>query len=159
MARWLWLSLLVVGLDQATKWLAESLLEPYQPLLLAPSLNLTLMYNEGAAFSFLSSAGGWQRWFFAGFAFVMSIVLVVWLLRLRRDERFTAAALSLVAGGAVGNLIDRVHTGRVVDFIQLYAGDWYWPAFNVAASAITIGVALLLLTTLRQEPEATERAP
>jgi len=149
MARWLWLSALVIVLDQATKWLAAAVLDPYRPLPLVPLLNLTLMYNEGAAFSFLADAGGWQRWFFACFAILMSVVLVVWLLRLGPREHLMAAALSLVVGGAVGNLIDRVLTGRVVDFIDLYVGDWHWPAFNVADSAITLGVALLLLGNLR----------
>jgi signal peptidase II len=152
MARWLWLSVLVVMLDQATKSLAESLLEPYQPVPLVPALNLTLMYNEGAAFSFLAGAGGWQRWFFSGFALVITVVLVIWLLRLKPHERFMAVPISLVAGGAVGNLIDRVLTGRVVDFIDVYVGDWHWPAFNVADSAITIAVALLLLASFRAEP-------
>jgi len=149
MARWLWLSALVVLLDQATKWLAEGMLDPYRPVPLMPLLNFTLMYNEGAAFSFLSNAGGWQRWLFAGFSLVMSVVLVVWLLRLGSRERLMAAALSLVTGGAVGNLIDRIHTGRVVDFIDVYVGNWHWPAFNVADSAITLGVVLLLLSSLR----------
>ena len=153
MARWLWLSALVVVLDQVTKWLAEAMLDPYQPVPLAPLLNFTLMYNEGAAFSFLSDAGGWQRWFLAGFALVMSVVLVIWLLRLGSGERLLAAALSLVTGGAVGNLIDRIHTGRVVDFIDVYVRDWHWPAFNVADSAITIGVVLLFLSSFREGPE------
>ena len=159
MARWLWLSLLVVVLDQVTKWFAVGLLDPFRPVPLVPLLNFTLMYNEGAAFSFLSSAGGWQRWFFAVFALVMTVVLVVWLLRLKPHERLTAMALSLVAGGAVGNLIDRVLTGRVVDFIDFYVGDWHWPAFNVADSAITLGVVLLLLTSLRAEPEKMGSTP
>ncbi len=148
MVRWLWLSVLVVVLDQATKWLAVAVLAPYHPLPVVPLLNLTLMYNEGAAFSFLADAGGWQRWFFAGFALIMSTVLVIWLLRLGRHERLMAATLSLIVGGAVGNLIDRVLTGRVVDFIDLYVGNYHWPAFNVADSAITLGVILLLLNSL-----------
>ena len=151
MARWLWLSALVVVLDQATKWLATDMLAPYRPVPLAPLLNLTLMFNEGAAFSFLSDAGGWQRWFFAAIAIAMSLVLVIWLLRLAPGERLMATALSLIAGGAVGNLIDRVLTGRVIDFIDIYAGDWHWPAFNVADSAITLGVVLLLLAGFRGE--------
>jgi len=150
MGRWLRLSALVVGLDQATKWLAVGMLDPYRPVPLVPLLNLTLMYNEGAAFSFLANAGGWQRWFLTGFALVMSAVLVIWLLRLRSRERLTAAALSLAVGGAMGNLIDRVLTGRVVDFIDFYIGDWHWPAFNVADSAIILGVGLLLLGSFRE---------
>jgi signal peptidase II len=151
MARWLWLSALVVALDQWTKWLAEAILVPYQPVAVMPMLNLTLMYNEGAAFSFLADAGGWQRWVFAAFALVMTAVLVLWLLRLGTRERSMAAALALVAGGAVGNLIDRVMTGRVVDFIDVYLQDWHWPPFNVADSAITVGVALLLLSSFRAD--------
>ncbi len=151
MARWLWLSLLIVILDQATKWLAEALLLPFQPVPLMPLLNFTLMYNEGAAFSFLANAGGWQRWLFAGFALVMTLALTFWLLRLDKGERATAAALSLVIGGAIGNLIDRVQTGRVVDFIDFYVGTWHWPAFNVADSAISIGIVFLLITSFRSE--------
>ncbi len=151
MARWLWLSLLIVILDQATKWLAEGLLLPFQPVPLMPLLNFTLMYNEGAAFSFLANAGGWQRWLFAGFALVMTLALILWLMRLNKGERATAAALSLVIGGAIGNLIDRVQTGRVVDFIDFYVGTWHWPAFNVADSAISIGIVFLLVTSFRSE--------
>jgi signal peptidase II len=151
MARWLWLSLLIVILDQATKWLAEGLLLPFQPVPLMPLLNLTLMYNEGAAFSFLANAGGWQRWLFAGFALIMTLALTLWLLRLDKGERATAAALSLVIGGAIGNLIDRVQTGRVVDFIDFYVGTWHWPAFNVADSAISLGIVFLLVTSFRSE--------
>ena len=151
MARWLWLSLLIVILDQATKWLAEALLVPFQPVPLMPLLNLTLMYNEGAAFSFLANAGGWQRWLFAGFALVMTTVLAIWLLRLEKGDRVTAATLSLIIGGAIGNLIDRVQTGRVVDFIDFYVGTWHWPAFNVADSAISIGIVFLLITSFRSE--------
>ncbi len=150
MARWLWLSMLVIVLDQATKWLAAAMLDPYRPLPLVPLLNLTLMYNKGAAFGFLAGTGDWQRWFFACFAIVVSVVLVIWLLRLGPRERLMAAAISLIAGGAVGNLIDRVLTGRVVDFIDLYVGDWHWPAFNVADSAIISGVVLLLIGNLRE---------
>jgi signal peptidase II len=152
MTRWLWLSALVVALDQATKWLAEAALDPYLPVPLVPSLNLTLMYNEGAAFSFLAGAGGWQRWFFAGLAAAVTLALGVWLHRLKPGERLTAAGIALVIGGALGNLIDRVQTGRVVDFIDFYVGAWHWPAFNLADSAITLGVALLLLATLFEAP-------
>jgi len=151
MARWLGLSVLVVLLDQWTKWLAESMLEPYRAVAVVPMLNMTLVYNEGAAFSFLANAGGWQRWLFVGFALLMTGVLVFWLLRLKHEERTMAAGLALVAGGAVGNLIDRVRTGRVVDFIDFYVADWHWPAFNVADSAIACGVCLLLLVSFRGE--------
>ena len=151
MARWLWLSLLIIVLDQVTKWLAEALLVPFQPVPLMPLLNLTLMYNEGAAFSFLANAGGWQRWLFAGFALVMTTALAIWLLRLDKGDRVTAVTLSLIIGGAIGNLIDRVQTGRVVDFIDFYVGTWHWPAFNVADSAISVGIVFLLITSFRAE--------
>jgi len=148
--RWLWLSALVVALDQGTKWMSEAALDPYLPVPLMPSFNLTLMYNEGAAFSFLAGAGGWQRWFFAGLATLVTIALGVWLHRLKATERMTAIGIALVMGGAVGNLIDRILTGLVVDFIDVYYADWHWPAFNLADSAITLGVALLLVATLRE---------
>lgn len=164
-ARWLWLSVVVVAVDQATKWLAESTLTPYVPERVAASLNMTLKYNEGAAFSFLADAGGWQRWLFAAFALVMSAVLVIWLLRLRAQERLMAAAIALVVGGAVGNLIDRVLTGRVVDFIDVslpfipLAMFNPWPAFNVADSAISVGVVLLLFASFRDELKAKGTQP
>jgi signal peptidase II len=155
-ARWLLLSALVVVLDQATKWFAEALLQPYVTHPVVPMLNMTLMYNEGAAFSFLAGAGGWQRWFFIGFASLMTLVLTVWLLRLPVRDRLTAVSLALIVGGAVGNLIDRVLTGRVVDFIDVYYGTWHWPAFNVADSAISLGVVIMVVLAFRKEPEAEE---
>ena len=145
MLRWLILIVLIVAADQATKLWVLAALEPYQVIPVAPSFNLTLVFNEGAAFSFLADAGGWQRWLFAGLAVVVSAGLLVWLKRLEEHERLTGAALSLVAGGALGNLIDRVAYGHVVDFVDLYWRTWHWPAFNVADSAITAGVVLLLL--------------
>lgn len=157
MARWFWLSALVLVLDQLTKVAALIWLEPHVPLpVLAPIFNLTLLFNEGAAFSFLADAGGLQRWLLAAFALAMSAALGVWLVRLRREERWLAAALALVIGGALGNLIDRVLYGHVVDFIQIYLPFIPlrlfnpWPAFNIADSAISIGVAILLVTTFRE---------
>ncbi len=144
MLRWLWLSLAVILLDQSTKFAANALLVPYQPLPVTPFFNLTLMFNKGAAFSFLSEAGGWQRWFFIALALVVTVVLIGWLRGLSPGQRAAALALSLIIGGAVGNLIDRVLLGQVVDFIQLYYRRWYWPAFNVADSAITVGVVIML---------------
>jgi signal peptidase II len=152
MLRWLILSVLVLLADQATKqWVLAALL-PYEVIPVLPVFNLTLVFNEGAAFSFLASASGWQRWFFIGLAIVITVVLVVWLARLKAHERITAAGLSLVAGGAVGNLIDRLVYGHVVDFLDFYWRSWHWPAFNVADAAITVGVALLLLEALRAGP-------
>jgi signal peptidase II len=148
MLRWLWLSLLVVVFDQVTKQLIELNFALYESLQLLPFLNLTLVYNEGAAFSFLSDQGGWQRWLFVVLALVVTLVLVNWIRRLGREERWIAVALSFIVGGAVGNLIDRVLSGHVIDFVDFYYGQWHWPAFNVADSAIFIGVALMLVDVL-----------
>jgi signal peptidase II len=110
-----------------------------------PFFKLTYVHNTGAAFSFLSEAGGWQRWFFAALALVISGVIAVWLARLKHDETLLAVALSLVLGGAIGNLIDRLVYGYVIDFLDVYYQTWHWPAFNIADSAITIGVILMLM--------------
>ena len=163
MKHWLWLSLIVVLLDQATKWLVMMGLEPFEVIEIVPNLNLTLMFNTGAAFSFLAQAGGWQRWLFAAFALGISTVLVVWVVRLRPHERALALALALIIGGAIGNLIDRVLLGHVIDFIQVYLPVIPlpmfnpWPAFNLADSAISVGVVILLIATLLSRDE--ERAP
>lgn len=156
MLRLLWLSLLVVVLDQLSKaWIMASF-QDYEVLRVWPVFNLTLVYNTGAAFSFLSDAGGWQRWFFVVIGVTVSAAMVVWLARLDERERLTAYGLALVVGGAVGNLIDRIWLGKVVDFLQWHWQDWYWPSFNLADSAITLGVVLLLIDGLfagRREKE------
>lgn len=145
---WLLLSVLVVVLDLWTKDLATQALELYRPVAVTSWLNMTLAHNYGAAFSFLSDAGGWQRWFFTVLSSLVTVVLIVWLLRLSAREKLTAAALGLIIGGAVGNLADRINYGYVVDFIDVYYRDWHWPAFNLADSAITCGVVLLLIDGL-----------
>ena len=145
MLKWLVLSLLAVVLDQVSKWVVDSSMQLYQSIPLVPYFNLTYVRNTGAAFSFLSEAGGWQRWFFAGLAIVISIVIAVWLARLKQHETLLAVALSLVLGGAIGNLIDRLAYGYVIDFLDVYYQNWHWPAFNIADSAITLGVVLMLL--------------
>lgn len=149
MLKWIWLSALVIVLDQVTKYMAVHMLVMHEPLAVMPMFNLTLMYNTGAAFSFLSEAGGWQRWFFTGVALLVSLLIFNWLRSLQDGQRLQAVALSLVLGGALGNVIDRLLLGHVVDFIQLYYDRWYWPAFNIADSAITVGVVLLIFDTLR----------
>ncbi len=148
MLRWLWLSFSVVGLDQYTKQLIAARFSLSESVELLPFLNFTLAHNQGAAFSFLSDQDGWQRAFFIVVALVVTLVLAAWLRRLGRGEWRTALSLSLVIGGAVGNLIDRLIHGYVIDFIDVYYGSWHWPAFNVADSAICVGVALLLLDAL-----------
>jgi signal peptidase II len=146
--RWLGVSAAVVVADLATKAWVSHAFTPGDVLQVTTFFNLVLAYNTGAAFSFLAGAGGWQRWFFTAVAIVISIALVVMLRRPHRDK-LVPLALSLVLGGAVGNLWDRVTLGHVVDFVQLHAGGYYWPAFNVADSAITIGVVLLVWDGLR----------
>lgn len=147
---WLFASIVIVILDLWTKSIATQSLTLYRPVELTGWLNMTLAHNYGAAFSFLSDAGGWQRWLFTGLAFVVTLVLIAWLFRLQAREKLTAAGLGLIIGGAVGNLVDRVLNGYVVDFIDVYYQGWHWPAFNLADSAITGGVILLLLDALLQ---------
>ena len=146
MLRWLWLSLVMLILDQVTKQWAENTLTYGSPVEVLPMLNWTLLYNEGAAFSFLADAGGWQRWFFSGLALIISAVIVVWLSRLKDDERWAAVSLSLILSGAIGNVIDRLLYGHVIDFIDVYYQQYHWPAFNIADSAITVGVVIMLLS-------------
>jgi len=149
--RWLWLSAAVVVADLATKAWVSRVFAPGDVLQVTSFFNLVLTFNPGAAFSFLAGAGGWQRWFFTAVAIAISVVLVVMLRRPHRD-RLVPLALALVLGGALGNLWDRLTLGHVVDFIQLHAGGYYWPAFNVADSAITVGVVLLVWDGLRGSP-------
>lgn len=146
--RWLWLSVVVILLDQWTKGLAVESLRLFHPVSVAPFFNLTLMHNEGAAFSFLDDASGWQRWMFAAIAVVISLGIVVWLSRMPATERLRPAALALILGGALGNLYDRLTLGYVIDFIDWYYRGWHWPAFNIADSAITVGAALYIATGL-----------
>ncbi len=162
MLKWLWLSGLVIVLDQASKLAALAWLAPHQPHPVLPGLNFTLMFNEGAAFSFLSGAGGWQRWLFTALALLVAALIIGWLRDLKPQQKINAAALALILGGALGNVIDRLRLGHVVDFIDAWypaggrclplftpvrAGDHlgcHWPAFNLADSAITLGAALLI---------------
>lgn len=146
--KWLWLSVLVIVLDQATKYMVVANFELYESKALLPFLNLTLLHNTGAAFSFLAAAGGWQRWLFLGLGAGASVMIVLWLMRLPRSDRRLALALALILGGALGNVWDRAVLGYVIDFIDVYYGNWHWPAFNVADSAITVGAALLLFDGL-----------
>jgi signal peptidase II len=150
---WLWLGAGVLVADQLTKIAAVDHLVAQQALPVAPSLNLTLTFNRGAAFSFLGDAGGWQRWLFVAIAVVVTVLLAVWLARLPRRARWTGASIGLVIGGAVGNLVDRLLRGAVVDFVDVYYGTWHWPAFNVADSAICVGAAILVLVSFASEHE------
>ncbi|HET7922702.1 MAG TPA: signal peptidase II [Gammaproteobacteria bacterium] len=143
---WLGLSVLVLAADQVSKAAISAHLGLYDSVSVLPVFNLVLLHNPGAAFSFLAGQPGWQRWFFTVLALVITAGIVLWLWRLRdAGRRWLACALALVAGGALGNVVDRIRFGYVVDFIQVHYQHWYYPAFNVADSAITVGAIMLLL--------------
>ncbi len=167
---WLWLSVVIVAVDQLSKQLAEQSLTIYKAMPVLPNLNWTLMYNEGAAFSFLSDASGWQRWFFIGLSSAISVFIFFWLKQTRREKKLLGAGLALILGGAIGNLIDRVLFGHVIDFIQYYyqadtclpgfslaqlatGPVCFWPAFNIADAAIMLGAALLLVDMVKEHFE------
>tara|TARA_R110002049_G_scaffold114812_23_gene266221 strand:+ start:744 stop:1274 length:531 start_codon:yes stop_codon:yes gene_type:complete len=156
---WFVLAAVVVLLDQYTKALATSSLEYAQPVRVFWWFNLTLHHNEGAAFSFLSDAGGWQRYFFAVLAGVISIALAIWLAVMPRGQRLLALSLGLILGGALGNLWDRVALGYVVDFISVHYENHYFPTFNIADSAISVGAVLMLLENFihRDSPAVAAR--
>lgn len=147
---WLILAAVLIGLDQASKWFVLARLLPGETVYVAPFWNWVLTFNEGAAFSFLSDAGGWQRWFFTVLAFAIS-AWIVFTLRRHADDFRLSLSLSLILAGALGNVVDRIRFGAVVDFIQWHAAGFYWPAFNVADSAITLGAVLLALEQLRPQ--------
>ena len=146
---WLGIAVIVVLLDQVSKITMSRLLVFGQSEMITPYFNLVMVYNQGAAFSFLANSGGWQRWFFSGLAFVVSLV-IIWMLHKNTTQRLFCWALTLILGGAVGNLIDRVLYGHVIDFLDFHIGTLHWPAFNVADSAITVGAALFVLDELRR---------
>ncbi len=150
MLRWLALAAAVALLDQGTKLWAEASLAPHRPVELLPVLSLTLGYNPGAAFSLLGEAGGWQRWFLAAVAVAVGGYLVHWLYRIGGEQPGLAAGLALLLGGAVGNLIDRLRLGVVVDFIHLHYRGFHWPLFNVADIAVTVGAGIVILLMLRR---------
>jgi signal peptidase II len=141
-------AVLIIALDQWTKSLASSQLNYGMPVTLLPIFDLNLQHNSGAAFSFLADAGGWQRWFFTAVSAIVSLILVVWLWRLKPGQQLLAGSLSLILAGAVGNLWDRIELGYVVDFLSFHYQQAYFPAFNVADAAITIGAALMIIDML-----------
>ncbi len=144
-SNWLWLSFFVVILDQATKALVIGTVKMADSIALLPILDIVYLENTGAAFSILAQASGWQRWFFIALAVGVSLSLMIWLRRIRADQTILAIGLSLVLGGALGNVIDRVMHGYVVDFIYFNWRTWDFPAFNIADTAISIGAACLLI--------------
>lgn len=151
---WAWygLAAIIVGLDQWSKHAIEKALNFNEPLVFTSFFNFTKLYNEGAAFSFLSGAGGWQRWFFTIIAVVVCFGIMIWLARLGAKKTWEAVALACILGGALGNLIDRVLLGHVVDFIVFHYQQWAWPAFNVADIAISVGAILLIIDALFGQP-------
>lgn len=149
-SNWLWLSFFVVLLDQATKALVIGTVKVQDSIALLPILDIVYLENTGAAFSIFAQASGWQRWFFIALALGVSLVLMIWLRRIRADHTLLAIGLSLVLGGALGNVIDRVMHGYVVDFIYFHWRTWYFPAFNLADTAISVGAGCLLLDAFRE---------
>jgi signal peptidase II len=149
---WLALSAAMIALDQLSKWLAVANLQFQQPVSVIPGFwNWTLTHNTGAAFSFLASAGGWQHGFFIALALLISTVLVVGLKRTARHEWRTALPFALIIAGALGNVIDRIRFGYVIDFVQWYWKGFYWPVFNVADSCIVVGAMLMLLFSFQHD--------
>lgn len=153
MLKYLWLSLAIIIADQISKTVMVNWLDLYERVAVLPFFNLTLAHNTGAAFSFLAGAGGWQRWFFVALAVVISLVLVIWLKRLAQTAKLEAISLALIIGGAIGNVIDRLVYGYVIDFLDVYVGTYHWPAFNIADSAICVGAVLLIIDSFRKPAE------
>ena len=158
MGKWLALSAVVVALDQLTKHAVMAALSPRDAIEIAPFFNLVLAHNRGAAFSFLAGASGWQREFFIAIAVIAS-VWIVWLLRRYPGQTLFCTALALVLGGAIGNVIDRITVGAVVDFLDFHVYGYHWPAFNIADSAITCGAVLLIWDGLRPRRSAAAQPP
>lgn len=154
MLKWLWLTAVVIVLDQVTKLMVVDRFVKYERLEILPFFNLTLAHNEGAAFSFLAGAGGWQRWFFTAIAVVVSVMLLAWLRKLPKADWWSAISISLILGGALGNLYDRVMYGYVIDFLDFHLQGSHFPAFNVADSAITVGAAMMILDMFRNPGKA-----
>jgi signal peptidase II len=142
---WFLVTFLVIIIDQLTKLLALHYLSYGQPVAMLPLVNFTLAQNSGAAFSLLANASGWQNWFFSILAIVVSVIMTRWLLKLPASQKWTAFGLALILGGAVSNLLDRFFYGRVTDFIDFYLKNWHFATFNVADSAISIGLIILIL--------------
>ncbi|KAF0164689.1 MAG: signal peptidase II [Rhodocyclaceae bacterium] len=154
LGRWLVLAALVLILDQISKvWILDSF-RHMERLSVTSFFNIVLVFNPGASFSFLADAGGWQKWFFVGLALAISLWLLS-MLRKHAQERLLPAALSLILGGALGNVIDRLRFDAVVDFLDFHLAGYHWPAFNVADSAITVGVVLMLLHQFRYGKESS----
>ncbi|MDO7086597.1 signal peptidase II [Pseudocolwellia sp. AS88] len=151
---WLWLTLLCLIVDQVTKYLVVDSMELYESIKVFSFFSITYVHNLGAAFSFLADQGGWQRWFFTSIAAIASIVFIVWLAKTPKNQKLLGIAFALLLSGALGNLIDRVLFGYVIDFLDFYIGNNHWPAFNVADSMIFIGAALMIFDSFKNNNKA-----
>lgn len=158
MLKWLGLAIAVIVVDHFTKWWVTSTLDYQQAISILPFFSLVLVNNTGAAFSFLANAGGWQRWFFIAVG-IIATVIIVRLLKRHAHEPRMALPLALVLGGALGNVLDRIVLGHVVDFLYFHYRGFGWPAFNVADSAISVGAVLLIWDSLRGKSAASNKAP
>ncbi|HDN2511483.1 signal peptidase II [Providencia vermicola] len=156
--RWLWLTIVIIVADLGIKQLVLKDLNLYEPHAVMPFFNIMYAQNFGAAFSFLADEGGWQRWFFAGIAVGISIILMVMMYRQSAQKRLSNIAYALIIGGAIGNLSDRLVHGFVVDYLDIYVGNWHWPTFNLADMAICIGAALVILEGFLPEKPKQEKA-
>jgi signal peptidase II len=154
--RWLIISVIVVVFDLSTKYYFDSTFQYGETRVVTPFFNWVLVYNPGAAFSFLANAGGWQREFFIVLTTIITSILL-WMLKSNQQNRFLSVGLTLIIGGALGNLFDRIVHGHVIDFIQLHAGGYYWPAFNIADSAICVGAAMLIIDSFRHGDGKVEK--
>ncbi len=155
--RFLWISVVAFVLDQWSKYAVLDSMNLYQSIEVLPFFNLTHVHNYGAAFSFLSSAGGWQRWFFTAIAIGISVVILWWLKQSPRSQKLLPVAFSFILGGALGNVYDRLVHGYVIDFLDFYVNNWHWPAFNIADSAIFIGAALLIVDMLKNGDKSEDK--
>ena len=154
--RWLWLTLVFLVIDQVTKYWVTSSMNLYESINVLPFFNITYVHNLGAAFSFLADQGGWQRWFFTAIAAIASVVFTVWLAKTPKQQPLLAIALACMLSGALGNLIDRVLFGYVIDFLDFYLGSSHWPVFNVADSIIFIGAAFMIIDSFAENKKAKQ---
>ncbi|OUS30392.1 signal peptidase II [Thalassotalea sp. 42_200_T64] len=156
--RWLWLAIIMLVIDQVTKHTVVFFMDYRESIAVMPYFNLTYVHNPGAAFSFLADQGGWQRWFFTIIAAVVSVLLIVWMAKTPKQDKLIGIAFALILSGAVGNLIDRMMFGYVIDFLDFYLGNKHWPAFNVADSAIFVGAGLMILDALYNSDKSGDKS-
>jgi len=149
--RWLWITMIIIALDLISKGMVNYYLTRFSSHTVTSFLNIVLVYNTGSAFGFLANQSGWQLWLFIAIAVLVAIGILTWLWKSKNKHPLTALALCFILGGTLGNLYDRVINGYVIDFIDFHIGDWHWPAFNVADTAICLGVFFIILSAFRQK--------